>query len=158
MSEKTPLEVMNGDQDFTNNQLNILRILQSEIGKDISMLTSQVETLDFKIVGEGELTRKALVDIRDKTESIKELFDAKLNTKFETLEAKLNAKFETLEANLNAKFEAQSAKIEERINAQTWKILSLFAAIFLAACGFMWFLTTNIVTTGIKEALINIPK
>lgn len=147
MSEKTPLEVMNGDQDFTNNQLNILRILQSEIGKDISMLTSQVETLDFKIVGEGELTRKALVDIRDKTESIKELFDAKLNTRFETLEAKLNAKFE-----------AQSAKIEERINAQTWKILSLFAAIFLAACGFMWFLTTNIVTTGIKEALINIPK
>lgn len=147
MSEKTPLEVMNGDQDFTNNQLNILRILQSEIGKDISMLTSQVETLDFKIVGEGELTRKALVDIRDKTESIKELFDAKLNTRFETLEEKLNAKFE-----------AQSAKIEERINAQTWKILSLFAAIFLAACGFMWFLTTNIVTTGIKEALINIPK
>lgn len=147
MSEKTPLEVMNGDQDFTNNQLNILRILQSEIGRDISMLTSQVETLDFKIVGEGNLTRKALVDIRDKTESIKELFDAKLNTRFETLEAKLNAKFE-----------AQSAKIEERINAQTWKILSLFAAIFLAACGFMWFLTTNIVTTGIKEALINIPK
>ena len=147
MSEKTPLEVMNGDQDFTNNQLNILRILQSEIGKDISMLTSQVETLDFKIVGEGELTRKALVDIRDNTESIKELFDAKLNTRFETLEEKLNAKFE-----------AQSAKIEERINAQTWKILSLFAAIFLAACGFMWFLTTNIVTTGIKEALINIPK
>ena len=142
MSEKTPLEVMNGDQDFTNNQLNILRILQSEIGKDISMLTSQVETLDFKIVGEGELTRKALVDIRDKTESIKELFDAKLNTRFETLEEKLNAKFE-----------AQSAKIEERINAQTWKILSLFAAIFLAACGFMWFLTTNIVTTGIKKPL-----
>ena len=93
------------------------------------------------------MTRKALVDIRDKTESIKELFDAKLNTRFETLEEKLNAKFE-----------AQSAKIEERINAQTWKILSLFAAIFLAACGFMWFLTTNIVTTGIKEALINIPK
>ena len=63
MGDKTDLEKLNeGIDGFNNNQLNMIRVLQAEIGKDIADYRTEVSIDTNKVRHEIDATRSALLE------------------------------------------------------------------------------------------------